>query len=346
VTGREIDLLDPHAIVSDREGPVRMTKADVAGNPRLSRFRRSAAGHPLLEGWLAAPLTGRRGRNLGIIQVADKVEGDFTEIEEAILLQLAQMAAVAIENAELYAREHEIAEALQRGLLPDRLPTLEGVSLAARYQPGGASTQVGGDWYDALPIDGGAVALAVGDVAGRGPKAAAVMGQLRTAMRAYALQGMAPAAVMESLDRLLQGLSESYLATSVFAILDAKTGSLRFSNAGHPPPLLLRPDGGAEFLEGALAHPLGVVPDASYVERGVTLEPGSVLVLYTDGLVEERSAVLDDGLAQLRSVVEATSRTTAGERLDDLCQHVLHGMTAFERTDDIALLVARLDRLA
>ncbi|TML43309.1 MAG: response regulator [Actinobacteria bacterium] len=188
-------------------GDVAGRRGQAASRPEGRALETVEPRHPALQGWLAVPLVGRNARVLGLLEVADKQEDDFSEADESILVQLAQLASVAIENAELFEREHELAETLQRSLLPQRLPVLAQVRLAARYLPAGGGGDVGGDWYDAIVLPGGQVVLAVGDVAGRGAQAAAVMGQLRIGMRAYALQGMDPADVLRSLDRLLQGLS-------------------------------------------------------------------------------------------------------------------------------------------
>ena len=173
-----------YRLVLERHKPVRMTKKQIQTSLVSRGLFDIAPGHPMLEGWLAVPLIGRTGRTLGLIQVADKVEGDFSESDEVVLLQLAQLAAVAIENAERYEQERRIAETLQRYLLPEALPKIFGLDLAVHYQAGSRGTEVGGDWYDVFALDGQRVAFAVGDVVGRGPRAAAVMGQLRTAIRA------------------------------------------------------------------------------------------------------------------------------------------------------------------
>jgi serine phosphatase RsbU (regulator of sigma subunit) len=280
---------------------------------------------------------GHNARLLGLLEVADKVEDDFSDADESILVQLAQLASVAIENAELFEREHELAETLQRSLLPQRLPVLTEVRLAARYLPAGGGGDVGGDWYDAIALPGGQVALAVGDVAGRGAQAAAVMGQLRIGMRAYALQGMDPADVLRSLDRLLQGLSAAYMATAFYLLLDPETETVRYANAGHPPPLAIGPDGGVRWMEEGVAVPLGVQPDGDFRTYEMKVPRGSTLLLYTDGLVEERASPIDDGLTRLRRAVEPPDVD-----LNLLCDRVLERMDAQGKPDDVALLAARL----
>ena len=317
--------------------PMRVPRGQAASRPEGRALETVEPRHPALQGWLAVPLVGRNARVLGLLEVADKQEDDFSEADESILVQLAQLASVAIENAELFEREHELAETLQRSLLPQRLPVLAQVRLAARYLPAGGGGDVGGDWYDAIVLPGGQVVLAVGDVAGRGAQAAAVMGQLRIGMRAYALQGMDPADVLRSLDRLLQGLSAAYMATAFYLLLDPETETARYANAGHPPPLAIGPDGGLRWMEEGVAVPLGVQPDGDFRTYEMKVPRGSTLLLYTDGLVEERASPIDDGLTRLRRAVEPPDVD-----LNLLCDRVLERMDAQGKPDDVALLAARL----
>jgi len=320
-----------------RMRPMRVPRGQAASRPEGRALETVEPRHPALQGWLAVPLVGRNARVLGLLEVADKQEDDFSEADESILVQLAQLASVAIENAELFEREHELAETLQRSLLPQRLPVLAQVRLAARYLPAGGGGDVGGDWYDAIVLPGGQVVLAVGDVAGRGAQAAAVMGQLRIGMRAYALQGMDPADVLRSLDRLLQGLSAAYMATAFYLLLDPETETARYANAGHPPPLAIGPDGGLRWMEEGVAVPLGVQPDGDFRTYEMKVPRGSTLLLYTDGLVEERASPIDDGLTRLRRAVEPPDVD-----LNLLCDRVLERMDAQSKPDDVALLAARL----
>jgi serine phosphatase RsbU (regulator of sigma subunit)/anti-sigma regulatory factor (Ser/Thr protein kinase) len=286
--------------------------------------------------WLTAPLIDREGRRLGLIQVADKQDADFTQEDESILLQLAQMASVALENARLYEHERDIAASLQRALLPARLPEIAGVTHAARYVAGGAGVEVGGDWYAVIPLPGGGVGIAIGDVVGRGVRAASIMGQLRIALRAYALEFAEPSVVLRRLARFAQTLPEDQMTTCVYAAIDSDSGALRFVNAGHPPPLVLKPDGSAEYLEGARSMPLGVLADPDYEESGVSLEPGSTVLLYTDGLVERRGESIDTGLERLRAAVAAAPHDP-----ESLCDRVLEGLAEDGPSDDVALLAVR-----
>ena len=233
-------------------------------------------------------------------------------------------------------REHRIAETLQRGLLPDRLPEVPGMGLAARYVPAGADTAVGGDWYDVVELPSGHIGLAIGDVAGHGPRAASTMGQLRMALRAYALEEPSPAEVVSRLDRLVSRLLVSEIVTLVYLVLDLDSGMVQFTNAGHPPPLLVGPGGQSSFLEDGLRSPLGCDDPELPAQASFRLVPGSTLLLYTDGLVEERGASIDEGLQRL-----ATVATDCGQDIEAYCEQLLCSMVEGETTDDVALLVIR-----
>jgi anti-sigma regulatory factor (Ser/Thr protein kinase) len=208
--------------------------------------------------------------------------------------------------------------------------------------PGGPGADVGGDWYDAVSLDGGRLGIAMGDVVGHGIGAAALMGQLRNALRAYALDGNSPAQVVEKLDRLVQNLEAGRMATLLYMVIAPDLGSVEFASAGHLPPLVLGPDGKAEYLEGGRTLPLGVMPSAEYPQADAELEPGSTIVLYTDGLVEERGASIDRGLDALKDAV-------AGGPIEPeaLCDHIVSSLLA-ERlaTDDIAVLTVRTEPLS
>ncbi|HET9076100.1 MAG TPA: SpoIIE family protein phosphatase [Acidimicrobiales bacterium] len=337
--GRHTDLSPVYNFVLDDASVVRMTKREIARSLSNRGLTGVAPGHPFLEGWLAVPLISREDQVLGLIQVADKLEGDFNGDDEVVLVQLAQMASVAIGNAERYAQEHLIAETLQRSMLPAALPRVDGLALAARYVAGGGGTQVGGDWYDTVMMEDGRVMLAVGDVVGRGPRAAAVMGQLRTAMRAYALQQLPATVLMRSLDLLLQDVSESSIATAACLMLDTTTGSVELVLAGHPPPLVLGPDGTAHYLKADPHSPMGVRDAPIYLSSLTTLEPGSTLLIFTDGLVESRTRPVGEGLDILAGSLASTSGVLDVEEICDFC---LKSMLAGSHDDDVALLVARL----
>ncbi|MGQ0519692.1 MAG: SpoIIE family protein phosphatase [Actinomycetota bacterium] len=335
---RQVDLSGLYRVVWERNEPVRMTKKEIVANFASHGVFDVAPGHPMLEGWLAVPLTGRTGRTLGLIQVADKLEGDFSEGDEVVLLQLAQLAAVAIENAERYEHEHRIAETLQRSLLPDAIPHVPDLEIDPYYRPGSAGTQVGGDWYDVFPVGDRRVALTVGDVMGRGTRAAALMGQLRTAVRAYAVHGLAPTELMGSLDRLLQGLDGGAQATVVYAVVDLARRTVEVLSAGHPPALLLPPSAPARYLELAPNVPLGVLPAMEYESSTFGLDPGSLLLFFTDGLVEAPAMPLQDGLQRLLEVADGTAGTAMG----GLCRGIVSSLVPERTQDDIAVLAARV----
>jgi len=231
-------------------------------------------------------------------------------------------------------REHRIAETLQRSLLPERLPDIPGVTLAARYVPATADMEVGGDWYDVVQLANGHVGLAIGDVAGHGLRAASTMGQLRMALRAYALEEESPAAVVNRVHQLVQRFLMPEMVTLVYAVFDPETGTVRYANAGHPPPLVVE-GGAASYLDEALAPPLGAMAHAEYGESAGRIEPGSTLLLFTDGLVERRGVSIRDGLARLQT--EATGHSD----LEALCDHLLSAMVGAQVSDDVALLALR-----
>jgi PAS domain S-box-containing protein len=237
---------------------------------------------------------------------------------------------------EVYEREHRIAETLQRSLLPERLPPIEGVALAARYLPGARGAAIGGDWYDVLERPDGRVALVVGDVAGHGLRAAASMGQLRNAFRAYGMVEASPAEVVARINRLVMSGVEQVMATVLYLVLDRESGEVAWSAAGHPPPLVIAPDG-ARFLEGGRSVPIGAADPAVFREATAILPPGASLLLYTDGLVERRDTPLDDRLAEL-----AEAAAQSGGELDELCEHVIAAVLGeTEPGDDVALLAVR-----
>ena len=233
-------------------------------------------------------------------------------------------------------REHRIAETLQRGLLPDRLPEVPGIGLAARYVPAGADMAVGGDWYDVVELPSGRIGLAIGDVAGHGPRAASTMGQLRMALRAYALEEPSPAEVVRRLDRLVSRLLMSEIVTLVYLVLDLDSGMVQFANAGHPPPLVVRAGDQISFLEDGLGPPLGCDDPGLPAEARFRLVPGSTLLLFTDGLVERRGASIDEGLQRL-----ATVAMDCGQDIGAFCDQLLCSMVEDDTADDVALLVIR-----
>jgi serine phosphatase RsbU (regulator of sigma subunit)/anti-sigma regulatory factor (Ser/Thr protein kinase) len=304
---------------------------------RMAADGREGTARPVRKGGrLVAPLIDRGGRELGLVELSGKREGEFTEDDESIVVQLAHMASVAIENARLYEHERGTAHELQSNLLPDGLPEIPGVEADYRYSAGGDG-DVGGDWFDVIPLTGGRLGMVIGDVVGRGLPAAKMMGHLRPALRAYALEDDPPALVAERMAQFVRTLDRDQMSTCVYAVLDPATGELRCSNAGHPPPLVLAGDGHAAFLTGRPGLPLGVSAEHAYPEIRTTLAPGSTLLLYTDGLVEKRGEPLDVGLERFREVVAGAPSGPVKE----LCEQVL-GALVEAPGDDVALLAVRV----
>ncbi len=292
---------------------------------------------PAITSLLAVPLADD-GKVIGSIHVGTLTRRDFDDETIALLRLAADRAGLAIARTRLYARERAIATELQRSLLPKMLPVVPGVALDARYLPGVNGTTVGGDWYDAIALPSGRVALAIGDVVGRGIAAAATMGQMRSALRAILMQADHTGLMADRLNRFAHALGpEAVMTTVVLAILEPATGTLRYTNAGHPPPVLVGPRGEARFLSDAPSPPMGVVASPRYPEHATVLEPGSTIVLYTDGLVEEPSEVLDVGLERLLDAARG-----AGEDVAATCERLLErGLRGMSRSDDVTLLTVR-----
>ena len=259
--------------------------------------------------------------------------------EERVFLEtLVSQTAQALDRARHFESERTIAETLQRSVLPVSLPAIDGVELAARYLPGTAEVEVGGDWFDAVSLPNGKLGIAVGDVVGKGVQSAATMAQLRNALRAFALDQMKPSSTMSRLNRLAQELPESAFATIVYAVVDPVARTCRFTSAGHPPPLVVYPDGRAQFLEGGRSVPLGTAPDTVYTQDVAQLPFGSSLILYTDGLIERRSESIDDSLRRLRETALSAPPDPEG-----LVEHILSELIGVEeRRDDVAVLAMRL----
>lgn len=323
---------------------------------------------------LAVPMVAR-DTVVGLVQFSrTKGSEPFGERDTALAVELAARAAVCIDNARLYRREHERALILQRSLLPPGDPEAAGLDIACRYLPGTTATEVGGDWFDVIELPGHRTALVVGDVMGRGLRAAVAMGELRTAVRTLALLDLEPAEVLSALDEIARGLggsgdgrstagagrgrsgsargaldagrsartadlSEVYLATCVYAVYDPVTRRATFANAGHLPPVVVEDGEDALLLDVPPGMPLGVGGEP-FEEIEVELPDGALLALYTDGLVESRHHPLDEGLQAFRAAL-----SDAGRALEDACDHVLSALDTSHGEDDIALLMARVHGL-
>ncbi|XES00295.1 PP2C family protein-serine/threonine phosphatase [Streptomyces sp. S1D4-11] len=255
----------------------------------------------------------------------------------SLAYELAARAAICVDNARLYRREHDTALVLQRSLLPQHIPQLPGMEVAHRYLPASDVNEVGGDWYDVIRLDGGKAALTIGDVMGHGTAAAAVMGRLSVSVRALARLDLAPENLLHQLEAALEDLTEPMLATFLYAVIDPANGRCQITRAGHPPPAAVSPDGTARLLDVPPGVPLGV-GGTPFTTTDVTLQPGSTLVLYTDGLVEARGSDIDERLAEFTHLLEQPAPT-----LDELCDRLLIHLTPASADDDIALLAARLN---
>jgi serine phosphatase RsbU (regulator of sigma subunit)/anti-sigma regulatory factor (Ser/Thr protein kinase) len=267
----------------------------------------------------------------------------FDAYDAEIGMEFAARAAIFMDNAQRYSRERATALTLQRSMLPTGLSSPSSVEVKHRYLPGSKLIEVGGDWYESIALPGGRVALVVGDVAGHGVRAAVTMGRLRTAIHTLAMLELPPAETLQQLNELMAelGVREPHFATCVYAIFDAVSGTCEVASAGHLPPLLVRPDGTNELLDVLPAPPLGV-GTGLIQSRVLQIEDGSLLVLYTDGLVEKRDRDIDEGLGRLREIFGPGS---AQRPLEDLCRATLAGVYGDQQRDDIALLIARLCRI-
>ncbi|WP_410813012.1 SpoIIE family protein phosphatase [Micromonospora sp. 067-2] len=290
-----------------------------------------------------AELTGTTGEPLGDLQVWRPARDD-AQADEAALTTLARLVGVRLENAQLYEAEHRIATTLQHSLLPRTLPQLPGALVASRYLPGSADVEVGGDWYDVLALEDDELVLVIGDVVGKGVQAAAAMGQLRNGLRAYLLEGFDPGDSLTRLNRLVGSIERRSFATVVCLVFDPHTGRLRYASAGHPSPLLIRGGDVAFLHDRALGPPVGAIPHTTYQTVEGELPAGSRLLLYTDGLIEDRQLDMDAALAQLRA-----DAATPGEHVSDLVDAVVERVAGRPRRDDVAVLAmeaAELNRFA
>ncbi|MFR9775522.1 SpoIIE family protein phosphatase [Micromonospora sp. MS34] len=306
-----------------------------------ARYEADGGGDTPLEPSSVLPLTGTTGEQLGELRVWRR-EGGGTE--QAVLTELARLIGVRLENAQLYEAEHRIATTLQHSLLPRTLPQLPGAVVASRYLPGSADVEVGGDWYDVIRTPDDELALVIGDVVGKGVRAAAVMGQLRNALRAYVLEGFVPGPALTRLNHLVGSAEDGSFATVVCLWFTPRTGRLRYASAGHPSPLLIRGDDVAFLHDQALGPPIGAIPQAEYRTIEGELAPGGRLLLYTDGLIEDRQLGIDAGIGQLR--LDAAAR---GEHVADLVDAVVERVAGRTRHDDVAVLAleaAELNRFA
>ncbi|MER6357147.1 SpoIIE family protein phosphatase [Streptomyces sp. NPDC001634] len=333
---------------------------DVLGN-RTPRFIESAAEYcrryPALahipsaakkNAWAFLPMIAS-GRSIGMCLVSFAQARSFSDEERTLLTALSGLAGQSVGRARLYDVEHARAQGLQRGLLPRTLPRLPAACAAARYLPAGRGEQVGGDWYDVIPLSADRVAMVIGDVMGHGIPEAATMGQLRTAVRTLADLDIPPDELLSRLNDLVSDLGEDCYATCLYAVFDPITRVCSFSLAGHPPPVVVHPDGTVHRPDLAADPPLGAA-EPPFETHQLLLPEESLLVLCTDGLVESATQGVDRGLARLQQILAqhavhiftARNEVDDVQHLDDLCDAVVsallpdHGRT----NDDAALLIA------
>ncbi|HEX4518943.1 MAG TPA: SpoIIE family protein phosphatase [Gaiellaceae bacterium] len=279
------------------------------------------------------------GSLLGVLQVGSKRRREFDEEDVMLLRLVAARASISIDRGRMFEREQSVAESLQRSLLPSRLPTIPGFEFAARYVPGTQGLDIGGDWYDVFELADGSVGLTVGDVMGRGLRAAATMGHLRHVMRAYALEGLMPGETLQRLNRI--AAETEIFATVVYAVVSPSRNTMRIASAGHLPPIRRSAGGSVGEVREGLSLPLGVGPNTSFAEVEVELEPGCSLVFYTDGLVERRGESIDDGIARLTALV-AGSDPPAHKLVDA----IIEGLEIDGDPDDRAVLAVKMPRTA
>jgi hypothetical protein len=318
----------------DGEGTVR--SSDITADRRFGRnapYHGMPEGHLPVRSYLAVSvISPSNGEVLGGFFFGHPEAGRFTRRHERLAEGIAGYSAIALDNARLYERERNSSRELSRSMQPE-VPLVPGLELITRYLPASTGPNIGGDWFDVIPLEGGATAFVIGDVVGHGVPAATIMGQIRTAIRAYALIGLAPSDVLGQVARLLEVLAEPTFVTCFYAV-HTPDGALVFANAGHPPALLRHVDGSIEHVGEAMAQPLGV--GRRFPQDSVAFPPGADLLLYTDGLVESRDRDVSEGIDRLVAEVAAAPRPLTAGACDDL----VAALTGGEHDDDIALLHA------
>ncbi|WP_407548135.1 SpoIIE family protein phosphatase [Streptomyces sp. Pv4-95] len=334
IASYDADRLITRCVTSAR--PVLVPHVGPADLPRIAADPQGAEllGRAGLHSYLAVPLIAR-GEVLGALSLYRvRNPQPFDEDDAVLAVELASRAAVCIDNARSYQSERRTALTLQRHLMNHRPPQPMGMEIAYRYQPAQAAREVGGDWFDAIPVAGDKTALVVGDVMGSGINAAATMGQLRTTTRALADLDLEPADVLQHLDHIVSGLDPAF-ATCLYAVYDPYLGQCSIAVAGHLPPVLVRSGRSPELLDLPTGAPLGV-GGVRFEQTTVPLPDGDQLVLYTDGLVETRDQPIDDRLRILLDLLAEPE-----EPLEQLCDRLLGALRHANDHDDVALLIAR-----
>ncbi|MGW1372990.1 SpoIIE family protein phosphatase [Streptomyces sp. NPDC002446] len=316
--------------------PLLISHTDAHDLARIARDDHAATllARAGVHSYMSVPLSAR-GHVLGFLGLMrTRNPVSFAEDDLALAGELASRAAVCIDNARSHQSVRNAAETLQRSLLPSHPPHLPGLQIASRYRPAQATYEIGGDWYDVLPLDGDKTALVVGDVMGSGIDAAATMGRLRTATSAFADLDLAPDEVLQHLDKITSGL-EHYIATCVYAVYDPHRAECHIANAGHLPPALVRSGNRPELLDLPTGAPLGVggIP---FETTTFGVGPGDQLILYTDGLVETRHHAIDERLETLLRLLDVPDHS-----LEETCDRLLRELRRPDDPDDVALLVCR-----
>lgn len=332
----------PYATSMATGTPILHPRLDARTADRIGRFWKRGSVSKVLENssFLVVPLKAR-GRVLGFaVFTREPSSAPFDEQDVTLGEELAARTAICLDNARLYGHERRTALTLQSSLLPADLHRPLGLSIASRYLPASDLAGVGGDWYDVIPLPGCRAALVVGDVMGHGIRAAATMGQLRTAARTLAGLDLPPGEVLFRLNRMSQDLDPTQIATCVYATYDPVTRRCAFARAGHVPPILIRPDGETELVEMPAGLPLGI-GDAPAETVELTLPHGSVLAFYTDGLVESRDRDIDEGIGALRGLLAERN-----DDLEEVCDLTIGAQRPGHERDDIALLLARVRELS
>jgi len=297
------------------------------------------------ESCVLVPLTVA-GRRLAVLSIGDERQERLGPADVELAVDLGRRGASALERARLWQQsrqrleaEHRIVELLQTTIIPERLPAIPGIQVAAAYRPAEVDVDVGGDWYDAFATTDGRIVVVVGDVAGHGVEAASLMGRVRNALRAYAFEDSDPASILLRLHNLIRNQDDDAMVTAFVARYEPATGLMSWSRAGHPPPLLVEPGGATRFLDEVNGAPLGTMALA-YRTATARLDPGALIVCYTDGLVERRDRILDDGLLWLAERV----REHAGDPLATLCDKLVDDpFVPHPSPDDICVLALRVE---
>jgi hypothetical protein len=321
----------------DGTGTVRSD--DIQADPRFGRnapYHGMPEGHLPVHSYLAVSVVSPSTEEvLGGFFFGHPDTGVFSTRHEYLAEVIASYAAIALDNARLYERERNLASELSRSMLPE-VPALPGLQVVARYLPAATGTKIGGDWFDVIPMPSGGTAFVIGDVVGHGVTAATIMGQIRTAIRSYAMLELPPSELLRRVSVLCSAMFGVRFATCFYAVHDPVTGTLSYANAGHLPAVLIGEDGVTRQVGEALAQPLGV--GSVFPQREVALPAGTDLLLYTDGLVESRTRDLTLGMEWLVSGLAAVRAASVPAAAIDA---LIEGLTGGRHDDDIALLHVR-----